>query len=74
MQFDGVTSADAVSCSINEGYVSMTDCQDLAGEFGGLRWNLTLLKFGRLEPCQWGPHPDSHPHKLMITYSMPVGP
>ncbi len=46
-------SADTVSCSISESYVGMTDCQDLADGFGGLRWNLTLLKFGRLVPCQW---------------------
>ncbi len=27
-------------------------------------------KFTELAPCQWGFHPDSHPQKLMIKYTM----
>ena len=26
-----------------------------------------------IAPCQWGSHADSHPHKLMINYSMIIG-
>ncbi len=26
-----------------------------------------------LAPCQWGSYPESHPHKLMINYSMIIG-
>ena len=28
-------------------------------------WNFT-----QLAPCQWGSHPDSHPNKLIVNYSM----
>ncbi len=35
-----------------------------------LLWYEEVLVFAQLAPCQWGSHPDTHPHILMINYSM----
>ena len=41
--------------------------------FGRISSAVTCCYYQLLAPCQWGSHPDSHPHKLMLNYSMIVG-